>query len=102
MQQSVVGAVLLREPSPDDGNEMREQFDTELTKAIEAGLQVVVHAASKERNRRIPGVIYEANALNALLALASHNPATDGHSPDKLSQILSEAQGTSFPVVRGA
>lgn len=99
IQQSATGAVLLHEPAEDADREAREAFDAELDQAKEAGQVVVVHTSGKWPHRRIPGVIYESEALAALCALMAHTPATDGRSKDMLSQIVAAAQGTSLPVV---
>lgn len=96
VKQSASGAVLLREPV--DGDD-RESFESALAQAIEAGHQVVVHTANKEPNRRIAGVIYEPDGFVAFLALAAHSPATDGHSKDRLAQIIRESQGSTLPIV---
>ena len=100
IQQSATGAILLREPSEDDGNEARATFENELSQAIEAGHQVVVHTFGKYPYLRIAGVIYESDAFAALCTLMAHTPATDGRSKDKLCQIIAEAQGSTLPVVR--
>lgn len=96
VKQSASGAVLLREPANGDD---RMPFDTAIAQAIEAGHQVIV-LATVEPTRRISGVIYAANEFEAQLALAANTPATDGHSKDRLAQIIRESQGSSLPVVK--
>ena len=100
VHQMSIGAVLLREPAEEAGEEAREALEAAIAEALAAGHQVVVHTANKEPNRRIAGVIYEPDGFVAFLALAAHTPATDGRSKSKLSQIIAEAQGTSLPVVK--
>ena len=100
VHQMSIGAVLLREPAKESGEEARDAFEVAIAVALAAGHQVVVHTASKEPNRRIAGVIYESDGFVAFLELAAHIPATDGRSKNKLSQIIAEAQGTSLPVVK--
>ena len=101
VHQMSIGAVLLREPAEEADEETREAFEAVITEALAAGHQVVVHTAGKDPNRRIVGVIYEANWFNALTAMLAHTPATNGRSKDKLSQIILEAQGTTLPIVKG-
>jgi len=98
--QPALGAVLLREPAEETSEETREAFEAAIAEALAVGHQVVVHTASKEPNRRISGVIYEADEFAALAILLAHTPASDGHSRDKLSQIIASVQGTPLPVVR--
>lgn len=95
-----IGAVLLREPAKESGEEARDAFEVAIAVALAAGHQVVVHTANKEPNRRIAGVIYESDGFVAFLELAAHIPATDGRSKNKLSQIIAEAQGTTLPIVK--
>ena len=92
-----LNAVLLREP--DDGEDHKD-FDTAFAHARNAGQQVIVHTSGTQPRQRIAGVIYEASGFNAFLALAAHSPATDGQSKNRLVQIISEAQGTTLPIVR--
>lgn len=99
MPQQTIDAVLLREPAEEAGNEARKVFEDEIAEAMEAGQQIIVHTAGKEPYRRIPSVIYESESFHALMALLANSAATNGHSNNKLSQIVSEAQGTPLPVV---
>jgi hypothetical protein len=101
VHQMSIGAVLLREPAEEAGEETREAFEAAITEALAAGHQVVVHTAGKEPSRRIPGVIYEANEFNALTAMLAHTPADDGRSKDKLSQIIAELRCTTLPIAKG-
>lgn len=99
VQRLATGAVLIREPSEDDGNEAKRTFESELDQAVEAGHQVVVHTAGKYPRQRIADVTYTSDAFAALCALLAHTPATDGRSKDKLCQIVAEVQGRALPVV---
>lgn len=102
MPKPVMGAILLRAPGTDATDEARTVFDNELYAALESGLCVVVHTAGPIPARRIPGVVYEEKHFNALLAMTALSPASDGHSPDRLSQLIAEISksGSSLPVVR--
>jgi hypothetical protein len=94
------GAVLLREPPVDA---LEAEFYDHAQEVADALLQeavVIVRRNGSDRLRR-PGVIYVDDDFNGLLAVLAHTPADDGKSKDRLSQILSEAQGSALPVVRG-
>jgi hypothetical protein len=97
VKQSVIGAVLLHEPANGDDC---EAFDNAMTEALKAGHQVVVHTSGTVPNRRIAGVIYEANGFNAMMTMLAHTPATDGHSKNRLVQIISAVQGTTLPIIQ--
>lgn len=99
MPQQTIDAVLLREPAEEAGKEARVAFDDEIAAAMKGGQQIIVHTAGKEPYRRIPGVIYESESFHALMALLANSAATNGHSNNKLSQIISDAQGIPMPVV---
>lgn len=102
LPKPVMGAILLREPGPDATDEAREVFDNEISDAIASGYHVVVQTAGPIPAQRIHGVAYEAEQFNALLAKMALSPASDGHSPDRLSQVIAEISksGSTLPVVR--
>jgi len=93
------GAVLLREPPVDSPDaEFAEHADKVASALHQEGVVIVVRNGS-DRLRR-PGVIYVDDTFNGLLALLAHTPGTDGKNTDKLSQIVSEVQGSVLPTVR--
>ena len=102
MPKPVMGAILLREPGTDATDEAREVFEKEVSEAIGSGYRVVALTAGPLPIRRIAGVVYEAEHFNALLATMALSPANDGHSPNRLSQLIAEicTSGSSLPVVR--
>jgi len=93
------GAVLLREPPVDSPDaEFAEHADKVASALHQEGVVIVVRNGS-DRLRR-PGVIYVDDDFNALLAVLAHTPGTNGKHKDKLSQIVSEVQGSALPTVR--
>lgn len=102
LRESTTGAVLLREPPENASADEWETFGKLVSLALEAGQRVIVRASGASAFRRIRGAIYEPEDFSALLALLACSPADDGHSQDKLSQIVNGVQGSTLPVVHEA
>lgn len=100
LRNQSAGAVLLCEPASDANDAAWEQFSADVSAAQDAGQKVIARASGAPVIRRLAGVTYESDDFLALLALLADTPADDGHSKNRLCQIIEQVQGTSLPVVR--
>ncbi len=98
MQQSSAGAVLLREPAGDAGQEARKAYEAAVSEALTAGQRVIVRTAGTSQRQNSGNIRYEESDFGALCSLLGALPANGGGT--QLDQIIASVQGTPLPVVR--